>query len=43
MAADRSIVLRIDTDMNIYDYSVQGDGKLLKIQGGSASSVLCGA
>ena len=39
---DGTVVLWIDETMPAHHYTVQGDGKTLRICGGNASSVLCG-
>lgn len=41
-AADKTVTLTVDTSMEPHHYSVCGDGRLLVIRGGNASSVLCG-
>ena len=41
-AAEKSVILEIDSRMPAHHYAVHGDGTALMIRGGSASSVLCG-
>lgn len=40
--ADKTVTLTVDTSMEPHHYTVCGDGKVLNIIGGNASSVLCG-